>query len=78
MGSSGRRCFDYGWHSSLDEIQVMRWKQEKFSDSRVVTKFLFIPRLINGEWRWLERASFRQHYWACEIGSGWSDVAWVS
>ena len=36
--------------------------------------FLFIPRCINGEYRWLENASWVQKY--DMIGYYWDDINW--
>ncbi len=63
----------------------MRWNKPKPGDTRVVKKFLWLPRTINGETRWLEwgrvgqelkkvmRADFYALYYAHE----WVDVRWV-
>lgn len=65
------------WRSKWDFIAV--------GDSRIVTKFLFFPKKINREWRWLERASILQR---CveQMNSGsmdygyhktWRDIQWI-
>jgi hypothetical protein len=41
----------------------MRWKQPappKTGDTRIITKFLFRAKTLNGETRWLERSSYVQ------------------
>lgn len=40
----------------------MRWPKQKFNvgEKRVKTTFLFLPKTINSETRWLESASFRE------------------
>lgn len=43
----------------------MRWKVKMLkpvdiNNTRVVRKFLFLPRCINDEWRWLEMATIIQ------------------
>jgi hypothetical protein len=61
----------------------MRWKQQKgddprCGDTRIVRGFLFIPKLIGGEWRWLEVATWKQIYtiyWNEDGAIGyWEDV----
>lgn len=43
----------------------MKWKAEpkKKFGSAVRTKFLWFPKLINNEWRWLEIASYEIDMW---------------
>jgi hypothetical protein len=40
----------------------MRWKAKvhKIGDTRTITRFLFLPRQIGGEVRWLEFVQIRQ------------------
>ena len=40
----------------------MRWKTKLYSpgDERIVTKFLFLPKRIGEDTRWLEWAKIRQ------------------
>ena len=45
----------------------MRWKgkrkvKPKDGDRRIVRVFLFFPRKLEGEWRWLEMATIEQWY----------------
>lgn len=44
-------------------------------------KFLFIPKCINKEWRWLEVVIIKQKYLAGLIPSlctgAWIDIAWI-
>jgi hypothetical protein len=45
----------------------MRWKtpkqtHPKCGDTREVTKFLFFPKRMRQEWRWLEKATWTQQY----------------
>jgi len=45
----------------------MRWKPSKksypnYGDRRIVDRFLFLPKEMEGEWRWLEKASWGQQY----------------
>lgn len=44
-------------------------------DTRRVTKFLFIPKRIGNETRWLERATFTQQF---KFNRHWADVELVS
>ncbi len=42
----------------------MRWKEKEYRDGekRVVKRFLFFPKLIEGEWRWLELVRIEQQF----------------
>ena len=45
----------------------MRWNSKsktipKEGDKRIVRVFLFFPRKLEGEWRWLEMATIEQMY----------------
>lgn len=44
----------------------MRWNtrkpEPKENDTRLIHRFLFVPRKINDEWRWLERAQIQQEW----------------
>ena len=40
----------------------MRWKtksEPQWHDSRIKEHFLFFPKKIENEWRWLERAKYK-------------------
>lgn len=64
----------------------MRWcigKSASVGDTRTVWKFLLVPRLIDGEWRWLEISGIRQEFQEFTAGVersvdvvGWRDVSW--
>lgn len=71
----------------------MKWKQYKrpnIGDERIITKFLWFPRTIMEETRWLEVASFRQRARCCETdcldyedggcycNRYWLDSAWTN
>ena len=48
----------------------MRWRNQpnkgpNLWDTRIVTRFLLLPKCKNGEWRWLEKASWNQVYAEC-------------
>ncbi len=54
----------------------MKWAhapQAKYGDSRVIRRFLLVPRSIHPETRWLEFATIRQEY--CSYY--WVDREWV-
>jgi hypothetical protein len=52
-----------------------------FGDTRIISKFLFLPKELNGEIRWLERVKIKQKFQfymniiiVCEE---WEDYDWV-
>lgn len=53
----------------------MRWTIET-GNTRIVTRFLWLPREINGEVRWMERATWRMEY--KNYVGGWEDVEWLA
>lgn len=63
----------------------MRWNvrdSSNIGDKRIITKFLLFPKCLNGEWRWLEKASYEQVYgnWCTssdEDFNSWSDMRWI-
>lgn len=69
----------------------MQWKKKRdnqLGDTRIVTKFLLIPRCIGGEWRWLQNASYNQEQMfvseTCFVIDGpmsqilkWVSTSWV-
>ena len=56
----------------------MRLKYDDPSDGneRIRSRFLFFPRYIQGEARWLERAKWLQRYDTNYADDGWKDVSW--
>lgn len=60
----------------------MRWP-DKYSRVRaqsfyrVKSGFLFLPKWVAGEWRWLERAKWDQEYRISYEFSGWANVSWI-
>jgi hypothetical protein len=67
----------------------MRWKYYKppeTGDIRFQEKFLLLPKSINNETRWLEKAKYSQVYKKCyfyyngELMSSynWKDDEWIS
>lgn len=54
----------------------MRWNKKpkpQLGDVRIVKKFLWFPKCINGEYRFLEVAIFKQKYDYCV----WEDIEWI-
>lgn len=45
-------------------------------DERVIRCFLFLPKVVDDEWRWLEFADIRQRFYVWMESSGWEDVSW--
>ena len=59
----------------------MRWRTDrvKYGETRVVTKFLYFPKNIKGDVRWLEVGIFRQTYsMDFECASIWLDICWLN
>ena len=55
----------------------MRWYNRPHGDWRLITKFLLLPRCVQGEWRWLERATIAQQFnHGFLLPSFWSDEFW--
>lgn len=62
----------------------MRWKQKEkptLHETRIIKKFLFFPKCINKEWRWLEKCMYMQKYikltsnpFICD----WVDTLWIN
>ena len=46
-------------------------------ETRVITRFLLFPKQINGEIRWLERASIKQEYSTNYADDGWHSTEWI-
>jgi hypothetical protein len=61
---------------------MARWKKDpgpEDGDQRLITVFLWVPRLINGETRFFEKATIRQEYhgaWSL-ADEYWLDLEWV-
>lgn len=68
----------------------MKWKSKpkwsprdnirKIGRVRIKERFLLLPKCIDGEWRWLEKACYKQMYTGRDINGelvfGWEDVSW--
>lgn len=57
----------------------MKWrtKKSKFGNERIREKFLWLPKSIDNEVRWLEKAKFKEVYKRQDIGYGWVGIAWL-
>jgi hypothetical protein len=51
----------------------MRWTQPKHGEHRQRRVFLWFPRTLNRETRWLEMATVEQEYWF----TSWLWLKWV-
>ena len=62
----------------------MRWKKYKedktdYNKPRTRKGFLFFPKCLNSEWRWLETACWTQRWFQPQQGqSRWEDESWVN
>lgn len=54
----------------------MKWIANAHGDKRVIKRFLFFPRTINGLTRWLEFAEIRQFYHEYYV-KHWRDEQWT-
>jgi hypothetical protein len=52
----------------------MRWMAPHDGQERLVRRFLWLPVVVAGEWRWLERATLRQRY---SESCGWFSLGYV-
>jgi hypothetical protein len=59
----------------------MRWEKKKEPREgvfRIKRGFLFFPKSIKGEWRWLERAVWQEVYITRYMSTGaWEAVMWL-
>lgn len=57
----------------------MKWKSKEYKDDagqwyKKHKSFLFFPKKIEGEWRWLEKAQ-----WLCrKEGIKWVKISWLN
>jgi len=57
----------------------MRWqKPNKHGLKRIVREFLFLPKCINGEYRWMESVTYEQKYDAYNLILIWEDIRWIN
>lgn len=59
------------------------FKSPDIDSTRVKTKFLFLPKIINNELRWLEKAIYLQKYiipdyGEYEEGIHWKNIKWLN
>jgi hypothetical protein len=56
----------------------MRWIRKEQEDTRIKMRFLFFPKTINNETRWLENAIWEQKFihdlWNYDK---WEDSKWI-
>lgn len=52
----------------------MKWKYPQPTQERIIKRFLFRPKIIKEEGRWLEFAIIKQRY---SVGE-WRDIAFVN
>jgi len=74
----------------------MKWTDRAFKkeqenklrvgDKRTLSKFLWLPKLLDHEWRWLQRASIAQSFDEDTFGDmcghivtgySWYDIGWI-
>lgn len=68
--------------------KIERKKSPQVGEERVVSKFLYIPKFINEEWRWFEKADIKQRVVVltslapeCKYPikyKAWVDIEWVN
>jgi hypothetical protein len=58
----------------------MRWsvKKKYIGMTRIKSGFLLFPKCIEGEWRWLEFAVWRQKYISYWTYCDWHNLEWVN
>ena len=47
-------------------------------DTRIVKKYMLLPRCLDGEWRWLERCWVMQEYKFMDVGDGIAPVGFYT
>lgn len=58
----------------------MKWKETEDGTTRIITGFLWFPKFIDGETRWLVFAKYEQRYMRCVSLSAkgfWEDLGWI-
>lgn len=58
----------------------MKWKQVEFKNEKIVSGFLFFPKTIDGETRWLEFAKWKKKFFGDGggmMGGAWFDQEWI-
>ena len=57
----------------------MRWYRNRIQikDTRIKTSFLWFPKEINDETRWLERATWKEEVIPTRYGLKWTEKCWL-
>jgi hypothetical protein len=55
----------------------MRWTDTPLDLKRIKSGFLFFPKWIKGETRWLEYARWEQEYKPHYGGPEWENIRWI-
>jgi len=53
-------------------------KMPKHLDRRIIKKFLWLPKKLQNEWRWLETAEIGQTYFRQNFDGGWESEEWAN
>lgn len=58
----------------------MRYTKLIIGTTRIKSHFLLFPKTINGETRWLEKATYEQKFIRSENGTFcyWTDTKWIN
>lgn len=57
----------------------MKWANPQHGDTRVRKGFLWFPRTIGRETRWLEKAVWEEHFWTTpDHDRVWLNVRWLT
>ena len=56
---------------------ITKKKKIPTGTSRITERFLWFPKNLHGEWRWLERARWEQTYTRMEGYNYWDDEYWI-
>jgi hypothetical protein len=57
----------------------MKWNKHEphFHEMRIIKKFLWFPKTLDGETRWLETCHIEQRYYLPNGYGCWKDIRWV-
>jgi len=58
----------------------MKWTEKSGpnqGDIRTKRQFLFWPKFVYGEWRWLELATWTERYKSSYDGMYWDEIEWI-
>jgi hypothetical protein len=56
----------------------MKFKGPEDKQRRIIKRFLFFPRTIGNETRWLEHAIIEQKYHQYKNAGFWEDDKWIN